>query len=975
MNIFKHKIGSFSYLIKIFSIFLFMILFAAYANTFAVFSPGQTLDPNCAPGIVGCIVEILPNQLGNNGKYLSTDGTIATWVSTPIGVTAYPASGIPNSTGSEWGTSYTTSGSGNVLALATSPVFVTPTLGIATATSINNLPLLQDNIDFNIKVGQDAGLNLVAGSQFNTFIGYEAGKGGIGGTNAYYNTAVGYNSLYSNTTGNNNTASGTNSLYSNTTGNNNTANGEHSLFQNTTGYNNTANGGQSLFLNTTGGNNTASGNQSLYRNTTGYNNTANGESSLAQNTTGYYNTANGSRSLLFNTTGSHNTANGMLSGMFIADGITGNTTGSNSLFLGYDTRAQADAQTNQIVIGASAIGNGSNTATIGNNNLLRTYLTGLNLKAGTVTAGTAPLKLTSGTNLTTTEAGAVEYDGSHLYFTATDAGVRYQLDQQGGGGGLSSDADFNTKGGTNAGLNLVAGAQYNTFLGYEAGKSDGAGGTNTADNNIAIGYQALYENTTGDSNIANGVRSLFHNTTGYSNTANGYESLLFNTTGSNNIANGYQSLYGNITGNANTASGNNSLFYNSTGSNNTANGYESLFYNSTGSNNTANGMYSLTSNTTGNQNSALGMNTLYSNTTGSQNTANGYNSLYSNTIGSYNSVLGMYAGRYIANGTTGRITGDNGLYLGYNSKASADGTDNEIVIGASAIGNGSNTTTLGTNNVLYVGSSGISGMVARFTNNAGYCDINPLTASLVCSSDFNLKKNITTLDDKEFILQTVPIMVTSTLDKILALTPVTYNWKNIENDSKHPGFIAQDMENYFPELVSTDTKMDPVTGKYLKSIAYANLTPYLVKAIQEMNLKIEGINNFEVDENGNSVVNSWRDSMVAWFGNTKNGIIEFVGVTIRAKDKLCVGEGNEEVCITKEDLLQIKNNASLKKDDVLIKIEPSIENIDLVIPDKIVPETTPAVEVIKEIVKDVVPNKEAVPAEVVVKEVIATPQE
>jgi hypothetical protein len=57
----------------------------------------------------------------------------------------------------------------------------------------------------------------------------------------------------------------------------------------------------------------------------------------------------------------------------------------------------------------------------------------LHLKAGTATAGTAPLKLTSGTNLSITEAGAIEYDGTHLYFTATNAGTRYQLDQQGGG--------------------------------------------------------------------------------------------------------------------------------------------------------------------------------------------------------------------------------------------------------------------------------------------------------------------------------------------------------------------------------------------------------------------------------------------------------------------------------------------------------------------------------------------------------------
>lgn len=41
----------------------------------------------------------------------------------------------------------------------------------------------------------------------------------------------------------------------------------------------------------------------------------------------------------------------------------------------------------------------------------------LHLKAGTATASTAPLKFNSGTNLTTAEAGAYEYDGAVSYFT------------------------------------------------------------------------------------------------------------------------------------------------------------------------------------------------------------------------------------------------------------------------------------------------------------------------------------------------------------------------------------------------------------------------------------------------------------------------------------------------------------------------------------------------------------------------------
>lgn len=48
----------------------------------------------------------------------------------------------------------------------------------------------------------------------------------------------------------------------------------------------------------------------------------------------------------------------------------------------------------------------------------------LQIKAGTATANTAPLKLTSGTNLTIAEAGAVEYNGTTMFSTGTTASGR-----------------------------------------------------------------------------------------------------------------------------------------------------------------------------------------------------------------------------------------------------------------------------------------------------------------------------------------------------------------------------------------------------------------------------------------------------------------------------------------------------------------------------------------------------------------------
>jgi hypothetical protein len=46
------------------------------------------------------------------------------------------------------------------------------------------------------------------------------------------------------------------------------------------------------------------------------------------------------------------------------------------------------------------------------------------LGAGTATAGTAPLKFTSGTNLTTAEAGVMEYNGTSVFITGTTASGR-----------------------------------------------------------------------------------------------------------------------------------------------------------------------------------------------------------------------------------------------------------------------------------------------------------------------------------------------------------------------------------------------------------------------------------------------------------------------------------------------------------------------------------------------------------------------
>ncbi len=146
-----------------------------------------------------------------------------------------------------------------------------------------------------------------------------------------------------------------------------------------------------------------------------------------------------------------------------------------------------------------------------------------------------------------------------------------------------------------------------------------------------------------------------------------------------------------------------------------------------------------------------------------------------------------------------------------------------------------------------------------------------------CTSDERLKTNIISL-------------TTDTLDKLLNVKTVTYNWLENPDSPTQIGFLAQDLEQYFPELVATN-------GEGKKSVYYAQMTPILVEAIREMNLKITAINDSEIE-------NSWRDSLIAWFGNVGNGITELFVGRVRTHE-LCL----DDVCVTKDQLQQLLQNS------------------------------------------------------------------
>ena len=88
-------------------------------------------------------------------------------------------------------------------------------------------------------------------------------------------------------------------------------------------------------------------------------------------------------------------------------------------------------------------------------------------------------------------------------------------------------------------------------------------------------------------------------------------------------------------------------------------------------------------------------------------------------------------------------------------------------------------------------------------------------------SDIKIKKDIENLTDNH-------------LDKLDRLVPKSYKFKN--DGLEHFGFIAQDVEKEFPNLVSTDMEG-------LKSVNYLEMIPLLLHKINDLERKLEEIKN------------------------------------------------------------------------------------------------------------------------------------
>jgi hypothetical protein len=143
-------------------------------------------------------------------------------------------------------------------------------------TAVGSMAMWYNSGTENVAVGSGAILYDASGS-YNTAVGANSLEGFIDQNSESYSVAVGYQALTSSIS-----ATGYNCGV-----------GFNAIFSNTSGYYNATNGALTMYSNTTGYANSASGTGALYSNTTGSENVGMGYLTLLSNSTGNYNTALG----------------------------------------------------------------------------------------------------------------------------------------------------------------------------------------------------------------------------------------------------------------------------------------------------------------------------------------------------------------------------------------------------------------------------------------------------------------------------------------------------------------------------------------------------------------------------------------------------------------------------------------------------------------------------------------------------------
>ena len=99
-------------------------------------------------------------------------------------------------------------------------------------------------------------------------------------------------------------------------------------------------------------------------------------------------------------------------------------------------------------------------------------------------------------------------------------------------------------------------------------------------------------------------------------------------------------------------------------------------------------------------------------------------------------------------------------------------------------------------------------------------------------SDKNIKENIQYLDCSKN---------SDICETLLNLSPIQFNYINDTEKKPHFGFIAQEVEEHFPEIVNEI--QDRIHNTPIKTVNYSEFIPLLVLTVQDMQSKITKLMN------------------------------------------------------------------------------------------------------------------------------------
>ena len=129
------------------------------------------------------------------------------------------------------------------------------------------------------------------------------------------------------------------------------------------------------------------------------------------------------------------------------------------------------------------------------------------------------------------------------------------------------------------------------------------------------------------------------------------------------------------------------------------------------------------------------------------------------------------------------------------------------------------------------GQNGLQGFLqSNWGGWAAYADTSgnwTATGNVTAYSDEKLKDNVAIIE--------------SPLEKIDAITGVTFNRNDIEGNPRQTGVIAQEVEKVLPEAVQTN-------NEGIKTVAYGNMVGLLIEAIKELKQEIEELKNGSTDQ-------------------------------------------------------------------------------------------------------------------------------